>query len=138
LWPYDENGAFGVDSARGENDNSLVITVGWRGRSLLFAGDIEADGEAALLARAGPSLRADVVKVPHHGSKTSSTAELVAATQPSVAVISVGERNRWGFPNRGVMARWRGVGAGVMRTDRDGGVTVTVDKRGRVAAEGTL
>ncbi|MGZ3405420.1 MAG: DNA internalization-related competence protein ComEC/Rec2 [Polyangia bacterium] len=138
LWPYDENGAPGVDTARGENDNSLVVAVGWRGRSLLFAGDLEAEGETALLARAGPSLRADVVKVPHHGSKTSSTAELVAATRPSVAVISVGERNRWGFPNAGVVARWRGAGARVMRTDRDGGVTVTVDRRGRVAVEGTL
>jgi competence protein ComEC len=138
LWPYDEHDALAVDIARGENDNSLVVAVGWRGRSLLFAGDLEADGEAALIARAGPSLAADVVKVPHHGSKTSSTAELVAATHPSVAVISVGERNRWGFPNAGVMARWRGAGTRVLRTDREGGVTVTVDKRGRVAAEGSL
>jgi competence protein ComEC len=138
LWPYDDNGALAVDPARGENDNSLVVTVGWHGRSLLFAGDLEADGEAALLARAGPGLAADVVKAPHHGSKTSSTAEFVAATHPRVVVISVGERNRWGFPNPGVTARWRGVGARVLRTDRDGGVTVTVDKRGRVAAEGSL
>jgi competence protein ComEC len=136
LWPYDETGALAPDAARSENDNSLVIRLGWRGRSLLFAGDIEADGESALVARA--LAVADVVKVPHHGSKTSSTAAFVAATHPAVAVISVGERNRWGFPNPGVTARWRGAGARVMRTDRDGGVTVTVDKRGRVAAEGTL
>jgi competence protein ComEC len=138
LWPFDEHDALAVDAARGENDNSLVVAVGWRGRSLLFAGDLEADGEAALLARAGLSLAADAVKVPHHGSKTSSTAELVAATHPSIAVISVGERNRWGFPNPAVVARWCGAGARVMRTDRDGGVTVTVDERGRVAAEGAL
>ena len=136
LWPYDDTGALATDPARGENDNSLVLRVGWRGRALLFAGDLEADGEAALLAR-GP-LAADVVKVPHHGSKTSSTADFVAATHPKIAVISVGERNRWGFPNPGVTARWRGAGARVLRTDRDGGVTVTVDKRGRVAAEGSL
>jgi competence protein ComEC len=138
LGPYDDAGALAVDPARGENDNSLVVTVGWRGRSLLFCGDVEADAEAALIARGDPALAADVVKVPHHGSKTSSTAELVAATHPSIAVISVGERNRWGFPNPGVMSRWRGIGARVMRTDRDGGVTVTVDRRGRVAAEGSL
>ncbi|HEX9103511.1 MAG TPA: ComEC/Rec2 family competence protein, partial [Polyangia bacterium] len=138
LWPYDDGGELAVDPARGENDNSLVVAVGWRGRSLLFAGDLEAEGEAALLARAGPPVAADVVKVPHHGSKTSSTAEFVAATHPSIAVISVGERNRWGFPNPGVTARWRDAGARVWRTDRDGGVTVTVDKRGRVAAEGSL
>ena len=138
LWPRDEHGTLAVDSARGENDNSLVVAVGWRGRSLLFAGDLEAEGEAALLARAGPALAADVVKVPHHGSKTSSTASFVAATHPGIAVISVGERNRWGFPNPGVTARWRGSGARVLRTDRDGGITITVDQHGRVAAEGTL
>jgi competence protein ComEC len=138
LWPYDDAGALAVDPARSENDNSLVVAVGWRGRSLLFAGDVEADGEAGLVARAGPSAAVDVVKVPHHGSKTSSTAPFVAATHPTIAVLSVGERNRWGFPNPGVTARWAGVGARVWRTDRDGGVTVTVDKRGRVAAEGSL
>ena len=138
LWPSDDAGALAADPARSENDNSLVVAVGWRGRTVLFAGDVEAEGEAAVIARAGPSIAADVVKVPHHGSKTSSTAPFVAATHPSVAVISVGERNRWGFPNPGVTARWRGAGARVWRTDRDGGVTVTVDRRGRVAAEGSL
>ncbi len=137
LWPYDEAGAFGVDAVRSENDNSLVVSVGWRGRHILFAGDLEAEGEAGLIARAGPDAAADVVKVPHHGSKTSSTAPFVAATHPAWAVISVGERNRWGFPNPRVTARWNGAGARVLRTDHDGGVTVTIDERGRVAAEGT-
>ena len=62
----------------------------------------------------------------------------MAALHPALAVISVGEHNRWGFPNPGVLARWRRRGARVLRTDRDGGVTVTVDKRGRVAAEGAV
>jgi competence protein ComEC len=137
LWPYDYDGAFGVDVARNENDNSLVVRVGWRGRHLLFAGDIEAEGEAGLIARAGPDVAADVVKVPHHGSKTSSTAPFVAATHPAIAVVSVGERNRWAFPNPRVVARWRGAGAELMRTDRDGGVTVTIDENGQVAAKGT-
>lgn len=128
-------GATVADAARSENDNSLVVTVGWRGRKILFAGDLEADGEAGLVAL-GP-IAADVVKVPHHGSKTSSTPPFVAATHPSLAVISVGEHNRWGFPNPAVVARWRGAGARVLRTDRDGGVTVTLDRRGTVAAEGT-
>ena len=133
LAPLDESGHVGPDPAWGENDNSLVVELAYRGRKLLFTGDIERQAESAL-AEGG----VDVVKVPHHGSRTSSTPGLVGATRPQFAVISVGERNRWGFPNRGVMARWRGAGARVMRTDRDGGITVTVDKRGRVAAEGTL
>lgn len=136
LAPLDENGTVATELGRSENDNSLVVDLSWRGRRMLFLGDVEAEGEASLLARAGPSLAADVVKVPHHGSRTSSTAPLVAATHPQLAVISVGERNRWGFPNPGVMARWQGVGARVLRTDRDGGVTVTIDGRGRVAAAG--
>jgi competence protein ComEC len=136
LAPFDASGALVTDAARGENDNSLVVDVRWAGRRLLFAGDVEREGEAALLARAGPSLAADVVKVPHHGSKTSSTVAFVAATHPTAVVISVGEHNRWGFPNPAVVARWRGRGAAVWRTDRDGGVTVTVDDRGRVAVAG--
>jgi competence protein ComEC len=134
LAPFDETGALATDLARSENDNSLVIDVRWRGRRILFAGDLEADGESAVLARAGPTLASDVVKVPHHGSKTSSTAPFVTATHPSLAVVSVGERNRWGFPNPGVVARWREIGARLMRTDRDGGVTVTIDGNGQVAA----
>jgi competence protein ComEC len=136
VWPLDETGAIATDPARSENDNSLVVGVRWRDRRLLFAGDLEAEGETTLLARAGPSLTADVVKVPHHGSRTSSTAAFVAATHPSLAVVSVGERNRWGFPNPGVVERWRAAGARLLRTDRDGGVTVTVDNDGRVAVEG--
>jgi competence protein ComEC len=112
-----------------------VIDVAWRGRKILFTGDVEAAGEAELLARRD-QLAADVVKVPHHGSKTSSTAELIAATHPSLAVISVGEHNRWHFPHPAVLARWTDAGTRLMRTDRDGGVTVTIDGNGRVAAFG--
>jgi competence protein ComEC len=137
LAPFDERGLLASDPARTENDNSLVVGVRWRDRQILFAGDLEAEGEAALVARAGATLAADVVKVPHHGSRTSSTEPLVRATHPSLAVVSVGERNRWHFPNPGVVARWQAAGARVMRTDRDGGVTVRVDDRGRVAVEGT-
>ena len=131
-------GALAVDPARGENDNSLVVTVGWRGRSLLFAGDLEADGEAALVARGDPASRPTWSRCRTTARRPRRRTSFVAATHPSLAVISVGERNRWGFPNPGVTARWRGVGARVMRTDRDGGVTVTVDRRGQVAVEGSL
>jgi competence protein ComEC len=135
LAPLDSDGKIATDMARSENDNSLVIDVTWRGRKLLFTGDVEAEGEAELVARGDP-LAADVVKVPHHGSKTSSTAQLIAATHPSLAVISAGEHNRWHFPHAPVLARWTKAGARILRTDRDGGVTVTIDGKGRVAAFG--
>jgi competence protein ComEC len=118
------------DAALGENDNSIVLVVEHAGRRLLFAGDLERDGEALYVDSHPPP--ADVVKVPHHGSKTSSTDAFVAATHPSLAVISVGERNRWRFPDARVVARWQSAGARVLRTDVSGSVTVLV------AADGTL
>ena len=125
-------GMSGADPAASENDNSLVLALEYAGRRLLFAGDLEADGEAALLATGG--LRADVLKVPHHGSRTSSTEPFVAAVHPSLAVISVGERNRWGFPNPAVVARYLAAGARVLRTDTDGAVAVSLSADGKLQA----
>jgi competence protein ComEC len=113
---------------RSVNDNSLVVELRYRGRSILLLGDLEAEGEA-LLAEAGLP-RVDVVKVAHHGSPTSSTAPLVAAARPARAVISCGRANRFGFPAPAVVERWRAAGADVARTDTDGTITVTVDARG--------
>jgi competence protein ComEC len=130
--------AAAADPVRTVNDNSLVVELRYRGRSILFLGDLEAEGEA-LLAEAGLP-RADVVKVAHHGSPTSSTAPLVAATagaaaRPALAVISCGRANRFGFPSPDVVERWRAAGADVARTDTDGTITVTIDANGRLAVD---
>lgn len=121
------------DPVRSVNDNSLVIAISYGGRTILFAGDLEAEGEEALVA-AGLS-HVDVVKVPHHGSKTSSSAPFVAATRPRLAIISCGVANAFGFPAPSVVARWRGIGAEVLRTDADGSVTVTVGADGTLGVE---
>jgi competence protein ComEC len=71
-------------------------------------------------------VRADVLKVPHHGSRTSSSDELLEAVAPRLAVMSLGWRNQFHFPAPEVVARYATAGAGVLRTDRDGAVTVTV------------
>jgi competence protein ComEC len=128
LGPLDERGHISPDPAWSENDNSLVLELDYAGRRLWFAGDVEQEAESVLAARASP---VDLVKVPHHGSRTSSTAALVEALRPRLAVISVGERNRWGFPNGAVVERWRTAGARVVRTDRDGAVTVEVSGKGK-------
>ena len=120
-----------ADPVRTVNDNSLVVALRYRGRTLMFTGDVEAEGEDVLVA-AGLGA-ADVVKVPHHGSPTSSTAALVAATHPALAVISCGVANAFGFPSPDVVERWRAAGADVARTDLDGAVTVTVDAAGGLA-----
>ncbi|HEY7725494.1 MAG TPA: DNA internalization-related competence protein ComEC/Rec2, partial [Anaeromyxobacteraceae bacterium] len=98
-----------------ENDASLVLRVEHGRVAFLLLGDVEAEGERALLARAAP-LAADVVKVAHHGSRTSSAPALVAAAGARWAVISVG-RNPWGLPAPEVVERWASAGATVLRTD---------------------
>ncbi|TMQ10509.1 MAG: hypothetical protein E6J91_26330 [Deltaproteobacteria bacterium] len=77
--------------------------------------------------------RAD--KVAHHGSPTSSTAGFVAATRPGLAVISCGPANAFGFPSPEVVERWRTAGAEIARTDRDGAITVTIDREGGLAID---
>jgi competence protein ComEC len=118
-----------ADPVESVNDTSLVVAVEYAGRRIVFTGDLEAEGEAELVAHAS-ALAADVVKVPHHGSPTSSSPALVAATHPHVAVISCGVANRFGFPSPAVVARWRDAGATVLETDRRGAITVEVGRDG--------
>jgi competence protein ComEC len=105
------------------NDASLVVRVEDGAFSLLFAGDIEAAAEAAC-AENGADIRSTLLKAPHHGSGTSSTEAFLTAVQPSWAVVSVGEHNRFGHPDSLVLGRYRQRGIRVFRTDKDGTVLV--------------
>jgi competence protein ComEC len=107
---------------------SLVIRLAYRGASFLFAGDIGAREEKSLLAQR-VLLRSTVMKIPRHGSANSSTEEFVSAAKPRLAVLSVGERNPFGLPRAEVLARYRRVGAEILRTDEDGAVIVKTDGR---------
>ena len=111
-----------------ENDASLVLRVTYGETVLLLPGDVEAEGEAALLASGPGLLASDLAKLPHHGSGTSSTPAFVAATHPRLAVACVGRDNRYGFPAPAVVARWHEAGARVLRTD-GGAVRVLSDGR---------
>jgi beta-lactamase superfamily II metal-dependent hydrolase len=93
---------------------------------VLLTGDIEARAEDALWRRSA-DLDATVVKVPHHGSRTSSTRRFVAASRPGIAVAMLGANNRFAFPAPEVRARYAGMGAAWRQTDRDGEVVVTSD-----------
>jgi competence protein ComEC len=121
------------DPVRSVNDNSLVIELRAHGRSIMFAGDLEEEGEALVVA-AGLR-RVDVVKVAHHGSRTSSSPAFVAAAAPSLAIISCGRGNPFGFPSPEVIARWSAVGATIARTDLDGAVQVTIGLTGALMVD---
>ncbi len=114
-------------SDRGPNDNSIVLRLELGARAFLFVGDAERDEERTLLAKARDRLAADVLKVGHHGSRTSSTPEFVAAVHPRHAVISAGRRNRFGHPNAETLATLAAAGVRTWRTDRDGAVEVVTD-----------
>ncbi len=116
------------DEALGANDNSLVIRARHGQRTLLFTGDIEEQAEAQLLQHA-QRLRADVLKVPHHGSRTSSSEAFVRAVAPELAIISAGRGNRFGHPHAEVEARLRTLVKQVLRIDQLGGVRLTSDGR---------
>jgi competence protein ComEC len=105
------------------NNTSLVMALRFGLNRFLFTGDLEAKGEHAMIGRHG-NLRATLLKVPHHGSHTSSTAELIEAVHPALALMSLGYMNRFGLPDAGVMARYRDAGVRVLRTDQVGAVMV--------------
>jgi competence protein ComEC len=107
-----------ADYARGLKPNAMscVLRVSAEGRSALLAGDIERDQEAALAAVLPGALRSDVLVVPHHGSRTSSTAAFLDAVQPRVAVFQAGYRNRFGHPAADVLARYRDRGIRILVT----------------------
>ncbi len=108
-----------------DNATSCVLRVSGAGVSLLFPGDIEASVEHDLVAQAG-FRGADLVVAPHHGSRTSSSAEFVAATRPRYVVFATGFRNRWHFPATEVVERWREAGACVLDTGADGALQFEV------------
>jgi competence protein ComEC len=111
-----------IDHAK-RNDRSCVLRMAAAGGAVLLTGDIERAGERALL---GSELRSDVLLVPHHGSRTSSTPEFIAAVAPRWAVFAAGYRNRFGHPSGEVVERYERAGARIARTDRDGAVRIVL------------
>jgi competence protein ComEC len=108
------------------NDDSVVLRLVYGSTAILLAGDIEASAERELIT-SGYDLKADLLKVPHHGSKTSSSDEFLNAVQPRCAVISVGERSQFGHPHRVVIDRYLNRGIRLFQTGRDGTVTLETD-----------
>ena len=109
-----------------ENNHSIILRVVFGRARILLTGDAEQEAEADLTAR-GYDLRADVLKVAHHGSRWSSTDTFLDAVSPSIAVISCGRRNVFGHPHEETLARIAQRNVRVFRTDQNGAVTVETD-----------
>jgi competence protein ComEC len=118
-----------AESDQSDNNNSVVLRITFGEHAILLTGDIEKAAERSLVQQ---NLRADVVKVPHHGSKTSSTEQFVLATKPTFAIISVGRNSMFGHPHEEVVQRWQLNGAKVLTTGDYGTITVTTN--GKVLA----
>ena len=108
------------------DDASVVLRVEFGKARLLFAGDLDKREDQALQGKPR-ELQSAVVKVPRHGSASSSTPEFVAAVQPRIAIFSVAARNRFGFPRDEVVSRYREAGAEILRTDEDGAIILETD-----------
>ena len=110
------------------NNNSLVLKVTYGKVSLLLTGDIEREAEERLL-RYGHYLKSTIIKVPHHGSRTSSTPDFLGLVNPQVAVIPVGRRNPFRHPSPQVLQRYEKRGTTIYRTDRQGAIILTSEGR---------
>jgi len=123
LWPQES-----VAHELKPNDASLVLRLTDRQHHFLLAGDIEKHTEEELVAEHAP-LASDFLKVPHHGSKTSSTDAFLDAVSPRFAAVSVGESNPFGHPAEAVVERFQAHGVRLLRTDHDGAITALTNGR---------
>ena len=124
LHPIDPSSTNLLDTDK--NDDSLVMKVTYGEVDILFPGDIGKKAETRLIA-SGQDLRSEVLKVPHHGSRTSSSAPFLGAVQPRCAIFSLGQGNRYQFPHADVVARYRARGCPMFRTDESGAITLRTD-----------
>jgi len=116
----------GADADSRINNQSIVMRVAYGDIAFMLTGDVEIEGEKKILFD-GRALRADVIKVPHHGSLTSSSSEFIKKVAPRYAVFSVGHQNRFRFPREEVVKRYLDEGARILRTDINGALSFNTD-----------
>src|SRR5690606_35151007 len=119
----------------GGNDGSCVLRATAAGISILLTGDIGARIERRLVSEQAEALSAEVLLVPHHGSRHSSSADFVQAVAPRYALVSAGYRNRYGFPRPEVVARYREVGAQLLETAAEGAIRVRIMQDGELLVD---
>jgi competence protein ComEC len=109
------------------NNNSIVIKLSYGKVKFLLTGDIEREAEGLIVKKYGSRLKSTILKVPHQGSKTSSTLKFLKKVSPECAIISVGARNPFGHPYPEVLERLQSLGIKIYRTDKNGAITITTD-----------
>lgn len=133
LWPQTE-----LINANVLNNNSIVCKLHYKNVSILFTGDIEKISEEKISSFYKNSLKSTVLKVAHHGSKSSSIQEFIDCVQPQIALIGVGEGNKFGHPNSDVIERLKSAGCVIYRTDRCGEIQLDISNRGRIRVKKIL
>ena len=129
LWPKNDK----IVLENPINNNSIVCKFVYNNFSILFTGDIEEIAEKEIVKTyKTDELNATVLKVAHHGSKTSSTEEFIKKVNPKVALIGVGKNNKFGHPNEQIIERQKKFGVKIYRTDEDGEICISVDQKGRI------
>lgn len=131
LWPNNSNLIF----ENSLNNNSIVCKLNYKNFSMLFSGDIEEIAEKQILQEYKNSLQvlnSTVLKVGHHGSKTSSTKDFIESVKPKFALIGVGENNKFGHPNDDVIERLKNLGSKIYRTDQMGEISIVINNSGRI------
>ena len=129
LWPTENQIATNV-----LNNNAIVCNLHYRDFSMLFTGDIEEIAEKEILelySQHNNLLKTNILKIGHHGSKTSSTSEFLDVLKPQIAVIGVGKNNKFGHPNDGVLQRINDLNCKIFRTDLNGEISIEVNKNSK-------
>lgn len=130
IWPNSNN----VVNENILNNNSLVCKIKYKNFSILCTGDIEELAEQQILEqyKGKQILKSDILKVAHHGSKSSSIDGILAEIKPQIALIGVGKKNKFGHPNNGVLDRLQILKCKIYRTDECGEISITVDNQGKI------
>ena len=131
LWPKNDR----LVTENTLNNNSIVCKLIYNKFSMIFTGDIEEIAEKQILHEYKHNLEilgSHILKVAHHGSKTSSIKEFIDVVNPKIALIGVGENNKFGHPNEEVITRLKTRGTRIYRTDQNGEILVMVDKKGAI------
>ena len=133
---YNPSDKFIDDGKGGLNANAIVAQMYYKMDTgclkILFTGDIEENTEKELVSIYGKQLKSDILKVAHHGSKTSSTKEFLNEVKPSISLVGVGKKNKFGHPNSDVINRINQLNSKIYRTDLCGEITLSVNKDGKV------